>query len=113
MMSIKTLFAAAAVALLLGCSGQGGGGAASTPAASGTTAQSASTPTVAAAPHAYAQGSKKKGDKALCAVCAVNEGATEEEVAVETIDYEGKTYTFCNESEKATFISTPAKFASK
>ena len=43
----------------------------------------------------------------------MNEGATEEEVAAETIDYEGKTYMFCNESEKATFISAPAKFAVK
>ena len=49
----------------------------------------------------------------LCVVCVVNEGSNEEEVAAETLDYEGKTYLFCNESEKATFISAPAKFAVK
>ena len=63
--------------------------------------------------HAYPQGSIKKGDMAICVVCAVNEGSTEKESAVETVDYEGKTYSFCNEEEKAQFISTPAKFASK
>jgi len=36
-----------------------------------------------------------------------------EEEAIETIDYEGKTYLFCNEAEKATFISEPAKYAVK
>mgnify|MGYP000041147857 CR=1 FL=1 len=76
------------------------------------TVSATGTPAQAAA-YAYEEGSKKKGDNGLCVICAVNEGATEEEVAAETIDYEGKTYMFCNESEKATFISAPAKFAVK
>ncbi len=63
--------------------------------------------------HAYPQGSIKKANMAICVVCAVNEGSTENEAAHEVIDYEGKTYSFCNEEEKAQFISTPAKFASK
>jgi YHS domain-containing protein len=74
---------------------------------------SASATPAKAAPYAYDVGSLKKGDMALCVVCVVNEGATATEPAVETIDYEGKTYAFCNEEEKAQFISTPAKFAAK
>lgn len=61
-------------------------------------------------PAAYAQGSKKKGDQAICIVCNIREGTTAEEAVVETLDYQGKTYTFCNESEKAEFISEPGKF---
>ena len=50
---------------------------------------------------------------AICVVCAVNEGSKEKEATVETIEYEGKAYAFCNEEEKAQFISSPAKFAAK
>jgi YHS domain-containing protein len=70
--------------------------------------------TASAAPKvtfAYAQGSIKKGDKAHCVVCVVKEGSTEEEPVAETLDYKGKTYAFCNEKEKAEFISEPARFA--
>lgn len=59
---------------------------------------------------AYALGSKKKGDQGICVVCNVKEGTTEEETAAETLDYQGKTYIFCNESEKAEFISEPTRF---
>ena len=97
----------ALAAILGGCSGGAGG---STPAP--TTAQTAA-PAVAAAPHSYPQGSIKKGDQALCAVCSVNDGVTEKEAAAEVIDYQGKTYGFCNQEEKAQFISNPAKFAAK
>jgi|DeeseametaMP2916_FD_contig_21_993356_length_686_multi_7_in_0_out_0_1 YHS domain-containing protein len=76
------------------------------------TVSATGTPAQAAA-YAYEEGSKNKGDMGLCVVCVVNEGSNEEEVAAETLDYEGKTYLFCNESEKATFISAPAKFAVK
>lgn len=62
---------------------------------------------------AYAQGSIKKGDKAHCAVCVVKEGKPGEETVAETLDYQGKTYAFCNEKEKAEFISEPAKYAAK
>lgn len=105
----------ALAAILSGCSG-GAPATTTSPNAAATTAQSgpaASGTPVASAAHSYPQGSVKKGDTALCAVCAVNEGATEKEAAVETIDYEGKTYSFCNEEEKAQFISSPAKFAAK
>jgi len=44
-------------------------------------------------------------------VCVVKEGATAKETVVETLDYKGQTYVFCNESEKAEFISDPRKFA--
>jgi len=60
---------------------------------------------------AYPLGSRKKGDKALCVVCVVKEGSTEEETVVETLDYKGHTYVFCNEAEKADFISDPRKYA--
>ena len=69
------------------------------------------TPAANAAQAAYKLGSLKKGDKALCVVCVVKEGATEEETVVETLDYKGQTYVFCNEAEKAEFISDPRKFA--
>lgn len=116
-MTIKfTTLVLAATILLAGCSPTAAPGASATPAAGATTEQVSSPATgapAASAAHAYALGSKKKGDIALCAVCAINDGATAEEAAVETIDYEGKTYVFCNEDEKAQFISTPTKFAAK
>lgn len=102
----------AIAAMLAGCAG---GAPGSSPSPRATTAQApppaaSGTPAVAAAPYAYPQGSIKKGDMALCVICAVKEGATEKEAAHEVIDYEGKTYSFCNESEKAEFISSPAKY---
>ena len=71
------------------------------------------TPVASAAPSAaaYPLGSLKKGDKALCVVCVVKEGATADETVVETLDYKGHTYVFCNETEKADFISDPRKYA--
>lgn len=69
--------------------------------------------TAAAPAYAYDAGSLKKGDMAICVVCAVNEGSKEKESAKETVDYEGKAYAFCNEDEKAQFISSPAKFVAK
>lgn len=74
--------------------------------------QTPSTPT-ASAQTAYELGSKKKGDKGHCAICVVKEGKPGEETVAETLDYQGKTYVFCNEKEKAEFISEPAKFAAK
>lgn len=59
---------------------------------------------------AYELGSKKKGDKGVCVICNKKEGTTAEEEVVETLDYEGKTYVFCSEPEKAEFISDPKKF---
>ena len=91
-----------ALALLAGCSKSEAPTASATPAASAPAAQTA-----------YAQGSIKKGDKGHCVVCAVKEGNSKEEAVVETLDYQGKTYVFCNESEKAEFISSPAKYAAK
>lgn len=76
-------------------------------------APSASKTPTATPAYAYKAGSIKKGEMALCTICVVNEGATATEPAVETIDYEGKTYAFCNEEEKAQFISSPTKFAAK
>lgn len=56
----------------------------------------------------------KVGDKAVCCVCAVNEGgkAKPEEVKA-VLKYKGKTYPFCDISEKAEFISHPGKYAKK
>ena len=94
--------AALAAAVLAGC---GGGGSA---------ASSSATPAAASSVKvAYDQGSIKKGDKAHCVVCVVKEGSREEEPVAEVLDYKGKTYAFCNEKEKAEFISDPAKYAAK
>lgn len=57
------------------------------------------------------KGSLKIGERAVCAVCAVKEGTKETEEVKDVLDYKGKTYGFCNESEKAEFISEPAKYA--
>ena len=53
-----------------------------------------------------------KPAKAICAVCNVHEGgkAKPEEVKA-TLNYKGKTYSFCDLSEKAEFISNPSKYA--
>ena len=58
-----------------------------------------------------ALGSVKVGDQALCAICAVKDGTTAKEEVKATLDYQGKTYAFCNEDEKAEFISNPSKYA--
>ncbi|OIP05902.1 MAG: hypothetical protein AUJ96_09990 [Armatimonadetes bacterium CG2_30_66_41] len=68
-------------------------------------------PSPAAPTTGVALGSIKVGDKAVCAVCAVNDGTTESEAVKATLDYKGKTYGFCSEAEKAEFISNPAKYA--
>lgn len=76
-----------------------GGASASNPTSSGIVAIS------------YDKGSKKVGDKGVCAICMVKEGkqTAEEEVKV-VLDYKDKTYVFCNESEEAEFISNPKKY---
>ena len=59
----------------------------------------------------YATGSKKVGDKGACAVCTIKEGkVSDDEEAKAVLDYEGKTYVFCDDAEKAEFISDPKKF---
>ena len=60
---------------------------------------------------AYDEGSIKAGDKGHCCVCSADGIDHGLEAFVDTIDYEGKTYGFCNSSEKAKFISEPAKYA--
>ena len=72
-----------------------------------------STSTSSATLVAYDLGTKKKGDKGVCVICNAKEGMTAEEEVAETLDYEGKTYVFCSESEKAEFISDPKKFVAK
>jgi len=57
------------------------------------------------------QGSVKVGGEAVCVICNRNEGKTYVEPVAATLDYKGKTYAFCNEGEKAEFISNPAKYA--
>ena len=49
-------------------------------------------------------GSIKVGDKAVCAVCVAKGDKPEPEEAKATLDYQGKTYAFCSEEEKAEFI---------
>lgn len=102
----RSLVIAVATLALAGCSQSPSGQIAGTasPAASAHSA---------AVKVAYELGSIKKGDKGHCVVCVVKEGSKKEEPIVETLDYKGKTYVFCNESEKAEFISDPAKYAAK
>lgn len=95
---------------ILACAGLLWAGCSATPPT--TTGSATASPAAAGKVEtAYAQGSKKKGDKGHCAVCVVKEGKPAEETVAETLDYKGKTYVFCNESEKAEFISEPAKYA--
>lgn len=96
---------ALATLALVGCSQSPSGQTA------GTASPAASAPS--AVKVAYEPGSIKKGDKGHCVVCVVKEGSKKEEPIVETLDYKGKTYGFCNESEKAEFISDPAKYTGK
>lgn len=95
---------------LLACAGLFWVGCSATPPAT-TAASATASPAAGKVETGYALGSKKKGDKGHCAVCVVKEGKPGEETVAETLDYKGKTYVFCNESEKAEFISEPAKYA--
>jgi hypothetical protein len=86
------------------------------PSPSATASAATAAPAAVATPSvkvAYDTGSIKKGDKGHCVVCVVKEGSREVEPVAETLDYKGKTYVFCNESEKAEFISNPTKYASQ
>jgi thiol-disulfide isomerase/thioredoxin len=49
-------------------------------------------------------------DKALCPVCRVQEGTTEEEEILATAEYEGVTYGFCSETCRDTFLQAPAAY---
>jgi hypothetical protein len=98
---MKRYLIAASALMLIGCSQTPPSGAGS------------ATPATPADQTAYTLGSIKKGDKAHCVVCTVKEGNPGEELVAETLDYQGKTYAFCNEKEKAEFISEPAKYAAK
>jgi YHS domain-containing protein len=99
---MKTKYIAwATAAVLLGCNQPQG---AVTPAG---------TPSAVSVKVAYDTGTIKKGDKGHCVVCAVKEGSKESEPVAETVDYQGKTYVFCNESEKAEFIADPGKYATR
>jgi YHS domain-containing protein len=114
-MKTYALIAALAALILAGC---GSGDQTATPPAD--TPPVAKTPETGGTPAgdpaikvAYDEGSIKKGDKAHCVICVVKEGSKDEEAVAETLDYQGKTYAFCNENEKAEFISDPAKYAAK
>jgi YHS domain-containing protein len=49
--------------------------------------------------------------KAVCVVCAKKTGKQELEPVHSSLVYKGKTYYFCEDKEKAEFISNPAKYA--
>ena len=82
-------------------------------AADTTAAPAATTGAPAAITTANALGTVKVGDKAICVICHTNEGTTEKEEVKATLDYQGKTYAFCSEDEKARFISEPGKYTAK
>ena len=105
----KLIILAAGLAILVGA------GCAPTQEASTATNEASKTSETAPASSlgvvpAYEVGSKKKGDMAICVMCNKKEGTTREEEVKETLDYKGKTYAFCNEAEKAEFISSPDKY---
>jgi hypothetical protein len=57
---------------------------------------------------------KKDLKEAVCVVCAVDEGTSTPEPVRGSIEYpkgSGRYYYFCNEGEKAEFISSPSKYA--
>jgi YHS domain-containing protein len=106
------------MAVLAGCSSNNGSTATHPPTSSGAPSSTSSSAGSGGAAQTVAStgkplGSLKVGGKAVCAVCSVKEGTKNEEEVKATLDYKGKTYGFCNESEKAEFISDPAKYASK
>lgn len=103
MKSIAILAAIAAL-LIVGC------GPKEEAAAPTSNTNATATPPVVVA---YEIGTKKKGDKGVCVICNAKEGTTAEEEVTETLDYQGKTYIFCNESEKADFIADPTKYVKK
>lgn len=88
----------------------------STPPAPATGAGSsagteASTGTAAVKTAATVTEGKKDLKEAVCVICAAKSGATAPEPVVASIEYKGKGYYFCNDSEKAEFISNPDKYA--
>jgi len=88
-------------------------GATSMPAAPG--AQTQSDPSTPPKTAATVTVGKKDLKEAVCVICAVKSGATNPapEPVVASIEYNGKGYYFCNDSEKAEFISNPDKYAVK
>jgi YHS domain-containing protein len=112
-LSLSLLAAGLLLSSLAGCSpDKADNNAAPANSPSSSTAQ---TPvTKAAVVEGAPEGSIKVGDTAVCVICATNAGKpTDPEPVKEVINYKGKTYAFCNESEKAEFISNPAKYAGK
>lgn len=87
-------------------------GTTSAPPTSGSPS-TASSSTGATATAGAPEGSIKVGDKAVCVICAAKEGTTALEEVKAVLNYKGKTYAFCNEGEKAEFISNPSKYAGK
>lgn len=59
---------------------------------------------------AYETGSIQVGDKGVCVVCATEDNSSEEETVAATVEYQGKTYAFCSEDEKARFLTDPARY---
>jgi YHS domain-containing protein/predicted small lipoprotein YifL len=118
---MKSILSMAALAIIMGgLAGCGQDKAAETTTPTGTTSApptsgstSATPPTSTTVAVGAPEGSIKVGDKAVCVICAAKEGMTEKEEVKAVIDYKGKAYAFCNESEKAEFISNPAKYAAK
>jgi YHS domain-containing protein len=110
-MNMKNIAIIATLAALIvaGCSNQEGGTATNTSPAA--TKEGAGTTGATLTAVAYDKGSKKVGDKGACAVCTINEGkVSAEEEAKAVLDYNEKTYVFCDEAEKADFISNPKKY---
>lgn len=56
-------------------------------------------------------GKEKLPAKAVCVVCAKKSGKQELEPVHSSLKYKGKTYYFCEDKDKAEFISNPTKYA--
>ncbi|MBV6458648.1 MAG: hypothetical protein HONBIEJF_01782 [Fimbriimonadaceae bacterium] len=101
------IIAATAALVLVGCG--------KAEESAGTNSESSAATTATDVPKviavAYDAGTKKVGDKGSCAVCTIQEGkVSDDEEVKDVLDYNGKTYVFCAEGEKADFISDPKKY---
>lgn len=107
-MKYLAILAALSALIIIGCGSKEEAAPATTTTAGATSSNETPNKVVAIS---YEKGSKKLGDKGVCAVCMVKEGKeTAEEEVKFVMDYKDKTYVFCNEAEEAEFISDPKKY---
>lgn len=60
--------------------------------------------------HAHQHEDEANAERALCPVCRVHEGETEEEAVLAVAEHAGETYGFCSEDCRTTFLEAPASY---